>query len=678
MMTSYFLGVDVGTSSVSAAVARFSEDGSVVVAPVQLTRHGNSAPAVAFVTAGGEVLFGDAAERRGLLEPHRLVRQFTRSIGDDVPLLIAGQQVRPEDLLVGTVRSVLDVAARREPGSWAGVVVTYPMGWGPHRIGLVRSALAEAGLGEISLMADAEAAVRHHATTHQFSGDRPVVVYDLGGATFECTIVRAESGDTFTVLGTSGEVDDVGGANFDDIIFRHALTSGTAHADRLTDDDRAVLMQLRRECIDAKETLSFDPDVAIPVSTPLGATTVRLTRSEFEDLIENQLDRTLDVLDVAVENAGLAMSEINAILLVGGSSRIPRVAQRLSELFDRPIISDADPQFTIAVGAARAAAEGTGVVPRSELPNERTNSLALREAAGDVPVDDDAARRELVLASSVAAEPVAPRRTIALSWKAGVVAAALVVGGAVGSSLSGGLLGADDEGSSTLVHAPGPAAAEGPRVTPARADEGDGLEPASEAAPDKALTSTEPPLADTSRVAGHGVPWSRSANRGATPVASSIWTAATGTGSGSESAPAQLTTPQTRTSSDPGPGLSSPSRTDPPASTGTQAGPAASTPSQSPAAGSTASQSSSTGTQPVTSGASTSPSASQPAEPISDPAPEPTDPTSDPAPEPTEPTSDPAPEPTSEPAEPTSEPAEPTSEPPPPENTPASTEQNLA
>jgi molecular chaperone DnaK (HSP70) len=739
MMTSYFLGVDVGTSSVSAAVARFSEDGSVVVGPVQLGRHGNSAPAVAFVTAGGEVLFGDAAERRGLLEPHRLVRQFTRSIGDDVPLLIAGQPVRPEDLLVGTVRSVLDVAARRESGSWAGVVVTYPMGWGPHRIGLVRSALAEAGLGEISLMADAEAAVRHHATTHQFSGDRPVVVYDLGGAMFECTIVRAESGDTFTVLGTSGEVDDVGGANFDDIIFRHALTSGTAHSDRLTDDDRAVLMQLRRECIDAKEALSFDPDVAIPVNTPLGATTVRLTRSEFEDLIENQLDRTLDVLDtavenaglgmgdtdakealsfdpdvaipvstplgattvrlirsefedlienqldrtldvldVAVENAGLAMSEINAILLVGGSSRIPRVAQRLSELFDRPIISDADPQFTIAVGAARAAAEGTGAVPRSELPNERTNSLALREAAGDVPVDDDAARRELVLASSVAAEPVAPRRTIALSWKAGVVAAALVVGGAVGSSLSGGLLGADDEGSSTLVHAPGPAAAEGPRVTPARADEGDGLEPASEAAPDKALTSTEPPLADTSRVAGHGVPWSRSANRGAPPVASSIWTAATGTGSGSESAPAQLTTPQTRTSSDPGPGLSSPSRTDPPASTGTQAGPAASTPSQSPAAGSTASQSSSTGTQPVTSGASTSPSASQPAEPISDPAPEPTDPTSDPAPEPTEPTSDPAPEPTSEPAEPTSEPAEPTSEPPPPENTPASTEQNLA
>jgi hypothetical protein len=678
------------------------------------------------VTAGGEVLFGDAAERRGLLEPHRLVRQFTRSIGDDVPLLIAGQPVRPEDLLVGTVRSVLDVAARREPGSWAGVVVTYPMGWGPHRIGLVRSALAEAGLGEISLMADAEAAVRHHATTHQFSGDRPVVVYDLGGATFECTIVRAESGDTFTVLGTSGEVDDVGGANFDDIIFRHALTSGTAHADRLTDDDRAVLMQLRRECIDAKETLSFDPDVAIPVSTPLGATTVRLTRSEFEDLIENQLDRTLDVLDVAVEsaglgmgdtdakeaisfdpdvaipvstplgdttvrvtrsefedlienqldrtldvldtaveNAGLGMSEIDAILLVGGSSRIPRVAQRFSELFDRPIVSGADPQLTVAVGAARAAAEGTGVAHRSNLLNKRVNSLAVREESGDGDP-----RGELLLASADAAVagPVGRKRTIAVSWRAGVVAAAVLVGGAVGLSLSGGLPGGTDTGSPTLAHAPGPAAAEGPLVTPARGGGGAGLEPANEAAPDRALTSTDPPSVDTS-AAVRGVPWSRSVNRGEIPVASSIWTAAPGTDSGSGSAPAQSTTSQTGTSSSPGRALSSASRTDPPASTGTQAGPAASTPSQSPAAGSTASQSSSTGTQSVTPGTSTPPATSQLPAPTSEPA----APTSEPAAPTSEPTA-----PTSESPAPTSESPAPTSEPPPPEDTPASSEQNLA
>jgi enamine deaminase RidA (YjgF/YER057c/UK114 family) len=422
---------------------------------------------------------------------------------------------------------------------------------------------------------------------------------------------------------------------------------------------------------DAKEALSFDPDVAIPVSTPLGATTVRVTRSEFEDLIENQLDRTLDVLDTAVENAGLGMADIDAILLVGGSSRIPRVAQRFSELFDRPIVSGADPQLTVAVGAARAAAEGTGVAHRSNLLNKRVNSLAVREESGDGDP-----RGELLLASADAAVagPVGRKRTIAVSWRAGVVAAAVLVGGAVGLSLSGGLPGGTDTGSPTLAHAPGPADAEGPLVTPARGGGGAGLEPANEAAPDRALTSTDPPSVDTS-AAVRGVPWSRSVNRGEIPAASSIWTAAPGTDSGSGSAPAQSTTSQTGTSSSRGRALSSASRTDPP-STGTQAGPAASTPSQSPAAGSTASQSSSTGTQSVTPGTSTPPATSQLPAPTS----EPTAPTS----EPTAPTSEsPAPTsespaPTSESPAPTSESPAPTSEPPPPEDTPASSEQNLA
>ena len=118
-------------------------------------------------------------------------------------------------------------------------------------------------------------------------------------------------------------------------------------------DTRLALSQLRRECVDAKEALSFDTEATIPVLVPPVHTTVRLTRSEFEEMIAASLDQTVDALDDSLESAGLEAEQLESILLIGGSSRIPSVAQRLSERFDRPIAIDADPKAAIALGAAR-------------------------------------------------------------------------------------------------------------------------------------------------------------------------------------------------------------------------------------------------------------------------------------------------------------------------------------
>src|SRR5690606_9157758 len=103
--------------------------------------------------------------------------------------------------------------------------------------------------------------------------------------------------------------------------------------------------------------LSSAGDAAVTFALPSGAASVRITRSEFESMIHADLDRTAEALDLAIESADAQADRLEAIVLTGGSSRIPLVTQRLSERFDVPIVADADPQSSTALGAAFIARE---------------------------------------------------------------------------------------------------------------------------------------------------------------------------------------------------------------------------------------------------------------------------------------------------------------------------------
>ncbi|MDN5931324.1 MAG: Hsp70 family protein, partial [Pseudonocardia sp.] len=148
--------------------------------------------------------------------------------------------------------------------------------------------------------------------------------------------------------------------------------------DGLDDTDPAVLAavaSVRRECSEAKEALSSDTEVSIPVLLPGSQGSVRLHRSEFEALIRPQIEETVAALRRAVASAGLTPDQLTAVLLVGGSSRIPLVAQLVSEQLGRPVAVDAAPKNAIAMGAALSldpmALAGTGPhvpAPRSGSP----------------------------------------------------------------------------------------------------------------------------------------------------------------------------------------------------------------------------------------------------------------------------------------------------------------------
>lgn len=380
MATPYFLAIDVGTSRTAAATARSAPDGALLAASLPLGRNADSTPTTVFVSDSG-LLFGDAAERRGTAQPERLVREFKRRIGDDVPIVAGDRRFSPQDLYALVVGWVIGTAVEREGQHPAGVAVSVPVTWGEYRTQLVRDAIGRLGWSDVQVITEPEAAARHYESTHPLDSGRALAVYDFGGGTFDTVILQKMPDGSVDFVGSPIGIPDLGGADFDDIVLRHTVRAAGIPASALAGVEsdaglRMALASLRRECVDAKESLSFDGEAVVPVLIGDGHGAVRLTRAEFEDMIEPEIERTVEVLEIALEQSGLTADDLDAILLTGGTSRIPRVAQLLSERFDRPIAVDADPKAIIALGAARTAAGG-GLRPYPLL------------AVDDSPADDD-------------------------------------------------------------------------------------------------------------------------------------------------------------------------------------------------------------------------------------------------------------------------------------------------
>ncbi|WP_181033676.1 Hsp70 family protein [Arthrobacter sp. SX1312] len=353
---SYGLSVDVGTSYTAAATLRTDGDGPGVPQILSLGSRAAAIPTVVFLGADGTRLVGDAAERRGAAQPDRVAREFKRRMGDDIPLMVGGEQVLPQQLVAAVVSWVVGVATEREGGAPDVVTLTHPVGWGEHRTSLLRQALAEAGIGDVVLLTEPEAAALSYAAREQVPAGSTLAVYDLGGGTFDATVLRKTDADTFAVLGTPQGLERLGGADFDQEIFDHVLESADVPLAGPEHDPAvlAALTRLRKECTEAKEALSSDSEATVSVMMPGAYSQVRIVRSEFEAMIGPALGDTLTTLRSALESAGVRGQDLTAILLIGGSSRIPLVAQLLSEEFDRPLAIDVDPKASVALGASFA------------------------------------------------------------------------------------------------------------------------------------------------------------------------------------------------------------------------------------------------------------------------------------------------------------------------------------
>ena len=355
------LGVDVGTTWTAAAAFR---DGRVEI----LSLGANQAPSVPTIVhrqPGEQPLIGDAAARRAATEPGLVARDFKRRLGDAVPLTLGGVPVSADQLYADVLRWVLTTTSSQAGSPPLAVGVTHPANWGPYKLDLLHNAARLADLPSPSFLSEPEAAAIHYAGEGRVADGETVAVYDLGGGTFDACVLRAVGDGDFEVLGRPEGVERLGGIDFDQAVFEHVrMTAGNAVDDIDAGDDTALaaLGRLRAECTLAKEGLSSDTTVSIPVLLPKLQTHVRLTRDELEARLREPLQLTIDSLARAIRDAGLRPDDIGSVLLVGGSSRIPMVAGLVSQELGRPVAVDANPKHSIAAGAARAAAKAAGLV----------------------------------------------------------------------------------------------------------------------------------------------------------------------------------------------------------------------------------------------------------------------------------------------------------------------------
>ncbi len=400
---SHSLGIDLGTTSVSAAVER---DGRAEMVPLGDTSA--AARAVVHVTDDGAVTAGDAAARRSVTDPDRVVATLKRRLGDPTPVVVGDRRFPASALLGSLLRTALVRAAEVTGSAPDTVVLTHPAHWGPVRLRAFADVPASAGLTRYRTVTEPEAAAAHHGATRQLEAGEVLAVYDLGGGTFDATVLR-RTPDGTEVMGVPHGVERLGGADFDDAVLSHvdAAAGGLLRRLDLSDTRTVVaLARLRHDCTAAKEALSFDTGTTIPVFLPGRHTEVPLTREQFQDLIRVPLESTLGALRQTLRTAGVTPGDLSGVLLVGGSSQIPLVAEMVSQEFGCPAVLDDHPAHAVALGAALLARSHAGAGPTRlhGIPVPRPQESSPTAVASPAP---DEQRGRLVAAASRAGSPPA-------------------------------------------------------------------------------------------------------------------------------------------------------------------------------------------------------------------------------------------------------------------------------
>ena len=399
----YSLGIDLGTTYTAAAV---SEGTHAEV--ITLGDRSPQAPSVIYQGIDGAFRCGESAERRATTEPERIAREFKRRMGDQTPIFVGGTPLSAhacaKALLSWTIEQVVN-GQGEDPDR---VIVTCPANWGPYRRELMSQVTALNADYPITVCTEPEAAALHFASTRRVAEGQSIAVYDLGGGTFDAAVLRRGPGGSFEVLGAPDGLEQLGGVDFDEAVFERV--SRSIDAAELDPDDPETLLglaQLRRACTEAKEALSSETETVVPITLGGQTTRVRLTRAEFTELIGPLIGDTLDVLDRVIRRSGVAVDELAAIVLVGGSSRVPLISERITQRFGRPAVLSPQPKLCVAMGAALlgASLDGNAAGVSDEAPASPSVS-AVQAAALAAPPTATAPAAAPVVAPPAPAAPI--------------------------------------------------------------------------------------------------------------------------------------------------------------------------------------------------------------------------------------------------------------------------------
>jgi len=357
-VSGWILAIDVGTTS-TAAARRVGDR----VETIQL-QGGPRMPSLAFWREGtgasgtGRLVLGVEAEELSTLAPWCLERAPKSRLGEEF-IQLGDKQLRPVEIIAAILREVHNEAMALSGGEPPTEIrLTHPARWQRSRLAKLGQAATMAGLGNPTFVPEPVAAAVHFASERLGEGEH-VAVYDLGGGTLDTAVLKRQ-GDSFVVVGRTGGDEELGGEDFDDLLYRQLgdqlpgdiwerLREADANQDRAwAQANRELLRHARR----AKEGLSRSSQYEFYLPPPVDQE-LEANVTEFEGLIAPTLRGTVAELERTILAAGLQTSDLAAIYLAGGSSRIPLVARLIQErLGVLPEHLD-DPKSVIALGAAR-------------------------------------------------------------------------------------------------------------------------------------------------------------------------------------------------------------------------------------------------------------------------------------------------------------------------------------
>jgi molecular chaperone DnaK len=351
------VGIDLGTTN--SEIAAFIDN------KVQIISSGNSKmlPSCVGISKAGDLLIGAAARNQQLLYPELTVRSIKRKMGNDENVILGDRTFSPSEISAFILKELAEWAGKRLGFPVKRVVISVPAYFSDAQRNATRQAGELAGLETVRILNEPTAA----SLAYGYGTDerRTVMIYDLGGGTFDVSVVTMEK-DVTEVLASHGD-NRLGGDDFDQLLvdrlvdeFRHE------HGIDLRKDHAASLSRIWRTAEEAKKELSFEPFVVIREESlanvdgkPLHLE-MEISRGEFEEMIRPLVDATLDCVSRAMGDAGKKGGDLDAVLLVGGSTRIPFVLQAIEERTGVTPRHDIHPDLCVALGAGVLASRLSG------------------------------------------------------------------------------------------------------------------------------------------------------------------------------------------------------------------------------------------------------------------------------------------------------------------------------
>ncbi|MCU1238826.1 MAG: Heat shock protein 70, partial [Candidatus Solibacter sp.] len=360
-MSEIVVGIDLGTTN--SEVAAFVDGGIRVLGPNASPNASKMLPSCVGISPDGELLVGEAALNQQRIYPERTVRSIKRKMGSGESVLMAGKGYSPQEISALILKELAEWARRELGQPVERAVITVPAYFSDAQRNATREAGMLAGLEVLRILNEPTAASLAYGFAD--GARHTVMVYDLGGGTFDVSVVTIE-GDVTEVLSSHGN-NRLGGDDFDDLLAKrleHELHK--QHGIELGEADGAARARLWWAAEMAKKQLSFEPYARVREESLVMRhgkpyhLDVEVSRTEYEEMIRPLVESTLDSVSQALDDAGKRAGELDAILLVGGSTRTPLVANLLRERTGLDPRQDVHPDLSVALGAGVLASRLAG------------------------------------------------------------------------------------------------------------------------------------------------------------------------------------------------------------------------------------------------------------------------------------------------------------------------------